>query len=109
MNRLKKNKKFFNKLKHANLARRKQLIKIASPDEIKSLCDMCYNIVSSNINLTPHQLRKLKRKKTVIRKLANKKISLSDKRRLIQRGGFLSIIAPLLGTLASTILGALNG
>lgn len=74
---------------------RKVIIAKAGPDFINALCEITLNVLRGNIPLTKHQYNKLKKKKSVIRLVADKKVKLLKKRKTItQHGGFL---LPLLG------------
>lgn len=80
-----------------------------SEDELKTICELCHNVLYKNIEVTPKQLLKLKAHKNIIRTLGSKQFSLKKKREKLkrQRGGFLSVLLPLLGTLASGVIGGL--
>jgi hypothetical protein len=110
-NRLRNNEAFLRYLHSANLRKRKQLLQSASREEIKSLCECAFNILRKNVPLSPShlaELRKPKVKRTVYQ-LVNKRIPLTQKRKvLIQAGGafpfalLAPIIASVIGAVAST-------
>ena len=76
-----------------------------SPEFVKCICECVKNVLVGNVNLTPEHKRHLKRHKRSLRKLVLKKTSLSEKKRLVQSGGFLGA---LLGPIVK-ILGGLFG
>jgi len=89
---------------------RQQLFKNASIDELKAVCEICSNVTHGNIPMNFKQRKKLCRYKKKVRCLADQKISLVKKRRIIQQkdktqqsGGFigtlLGITLPLLASL----------
>ena len=72
------------------------------------LCECALNVIKGHVPLTKVQFKKLKRMKRPLQQLTNKKISLKKKRRILeQKGGALlpNIITPLIGALASSVLG----
>lgn len=111
------NKKYIPILKYlskANPGERKNIISNASPKMINTLCECCLNILRGNVPLTPTQKKKLCKHKKTIRRLANEKMSLKNRKRVLQRGGFLPLLlAPLLAKIgiaaASGIAGGLAG
>ena len=87
-----------------NKIRRNYLIDFANKDELKAISEVMLNVLSGNIKLTPKILRKLKRERHYIRKLTHKKIPDIQKKRILkQKGGFLPLILPLVGTVLSKI------
>jgi hypothetical protein len=111
-NRLKNNASFLRYLHTANLRRRKQLLKSASAEELKSLCECAFNIILKNVPISPKQLAQLKKPKTrkLVYQLADKRIPLEQKRELVvQSGGFLGLAALLGPIIASFIGGAIGG
>ena len=80
------------------------IIKSAKPDLICCISEICHNLLQGNVDLSQRQVSKLAKYKNQIRSIAGKKATIKSKKRLIQKGGFLSA---LLGTLASTLLGPL--
>ena len=63
------------------------------------------NVLNGNINLSGCNTRKLQKYKTAVRKVADRHVSLSGKKRLIvQRGRFLMpLLDAILPTIASLI------
>ncbi|MCP4491453.1 MAG: hypothetical protein GY820_29685 [Gammaproteobacteria bacterium] len=85
---------------------RKAIIKEASGDVIRCLCDCSHNILNGNIKVTPKQKKQLIRFKNQLRALTDKKKTLDEKRQvLIQRGAGLplAILAPIIA-IASALL-----
>ena len=84
----------------------KEELSNSSKEFIETICEICLNILKSRINLTKKDIGKLGRHKRDIRKLANKKVAINHKRRIVQKGGFISsLLGPLLGSLLAPILG----
>ena len=60
------------------------------------ICDCVFNVLQGNIPLKDDEKDRLKRHRDCLRKLVNKKTSYKEKKRLIQRGGFLGTLIPTL-------------
>ena len=63
------------------------------------------NVIKGNVPLTSRQMINLRRKKNDLRALSKRKTSLRAKRKILQKGGFLSaILPPILSVLGSLLL-----
>ncbi|GFS63427.1 uncharacterized protein TNCV_2239701 [Trichonephila clavipes] len=90
----------------ASPAQRKAILKSATDDQIKTLCEICENLLSGNI--PTKKTKNLCSYKRVIRLLANRSVPISRKRKLFttnrQFGAFFPLILPgvlsLLGGIA---------
>ena len=90
---------------------RRVLLKKADQKTIKAIVDVVYNILLGNVSISDDQKEKLKKHKLTIRKLVTKK-KFKERKEIIQRGGFVPILAALaepLATLAAGILGPIIG
>jgi len=76
-----------------------------SPEFIKCICECVKNVLVGNVALSPEHKRRLKRHKRSLRRLVLKKTPLTEKKRIVQSGGFLGA---LLGPIVK-ILGGLFG
>lgn len=80
----------------------KRQIQLLPSPVIKTLKRLSKNYLKGNIVLSPSQLKKVRRHKDVLRKLAKSKTSLKQSRSLLQRGGFISsLLLPLIGLFGS--------
>lgn len=78
-------------------------------DNQKIIREVCINVLRGNIPLSNIQQKKLKKHAPSIRKLAIKRTSMKHRYKLTQQGGFLPLlIKPLLGMLASSVVGAVT-
>ena len=106
MERLKKHSQTLKLLQKAPPAMRKSILQKASPELIRCICDCSLNVLKANVPLSACQIKTLRRHKTVLRQLADKKVSLAKKRKLSQKGGFLpaliGALAPVLGGILSS-------
>ena len=72
---------------------------------IKCVCECALNILKGNVPLTTRQKNKLAAHKRTLRKLADRKVALFKKRRLlVQKGdGFLSFLIPAAVSVLSSL------
>ena len=90
-----KHRHFLLNLSNSNNKERKQIIKSASKRKINIILNCIVNVLEKNLNLPQEQLEKLKKFKSVLRRLANKEESIETKKQvLVQKGGFLQFLIP---------------
>jgi len=88
-------------LKTADPKLRKAIIANCKSELVKNLSECSLKLLRGNVKLTPCQKRKLRKHRVHLRKLADKRVSISSKKKaIVQRGGFL---LPLLGAVLPTI------
>lgn len=105
MKRLRDNKHTLHVLKNCKPSVRKSIIKFGNSELIKTLCEICINVLNGNVKIPLQSKLKLKNYKNSLRKLASPRIGLNSKKKiLVQKGGFLPI---LLSTLLSSVIGSL--
>lgn len=96
-------------LQKAKPSERKILLKKASPDLIKAICECVINILKGTVPLKTFQKNKLKTHKIILRNLQNKKININKKKKLlIQKGGFLPLLLSVLAPIISGVVGSLT-
>ena len=105
-------KAFFNKITRSRPKERRKVLKEATNEELKGLCEVCINVVRGNVQLSKKRFACFKRHKNLLHKLSSKRVSLRTKRKAInQQGGFLGTLAafgaPLLTQLAIKGVGKL--
>ena len=92
-------------LKTADPNLRKAIIANCNQETLKGICECVLKVLPGNIPLRACRKRKLRTYKNILRKVADKGVSLSAKRKIIiQRGGFL---LPLLSAILPTLAGLL--
>lgn len=99
MNPIKDQREIFNFLvsKYCTKANQKDIIKRAKGPLINKICECVLNILNGKVKISEDDLNKLEPYKKVFRKLLEKKLNLAQKKKLIiQKGGFLQIILPLI-------------
>ena len=63
------------------------------------------NVIKGNVPLTKRQMTNLRRKRYDLRALSKRKTSLKTKRKILQKGGFLTaLLPPVLSVLGSLLL-----
>ena len=89
---------------------RSKLIHDASKPVIQCISECCANVLKGNVSLTKAQKQKLHRKRQHLRTLADKKVSIPHKKKILnQTGGLLPFLIPLIGkAIVGGALGALT-
>jgi len=101
MKRIKSNYHTLQVLKTSNPKLRKAILTNSKGELVKTLSECSLNLLRGNVKVTPCQKRKLHKHRAVLRKLADRRVSLASKKKtVVQRGGFL---LPLLGAVLPTI------
>lgn len=106
-------KKFAPQLRYLNKVnnklRIKWLKKNCNKDFVNCVCECVKNILKGNVPLSDRQTKELKRRKLTLRKIIRKKLSLQNKRKIIQKGGFLGAILPPIISVLGGLLGSVFG
>lgn len=68
-----------------------------SKDFVKAVSEICFNILHNCLALNNEQISCLRKYKKKIRNLTDRSLSLTEKRKIVQRGGFLSFLLSTLG------------
>ena len=72
-----------------------------SPEFVKCICECVKNVLVGNVSLTPENKKRLKRNKRSLRRLILKKTPLTEKKRIVQSGGFLgALLGPIVKVLS---------
>lgn len=108
--RLRKHLPLLKMLHKATPKQRLLILQSASDELILTLCEVALNILYGTIPIRPKDYRKLKKRRAEIKLVADKKISLSAKKRVLnQKGGFLlpllSVAVPFISSLIASKTG----
>ncbi|GFX47326.1 uncharacterized protein TNCV_4992321 [Trichonephila clavipes] len=105
MNRIKRHVHLLHVLSSANPQQRNAILKSATNEQIKTLCEICQNVLEGNVSKA--KFRQLCRYKKVIRQLADRNIPIARKRKLLtnQTGGFLPLVLPAALSLVGGLVG----
>ena len=92
-------------LKKAEPRLRKALITNCNTELVNCISECLLNVLNGNLKLSDSNARKMQKYKCALRKVADRHVSLSGKKRLtVQRGGFLlPLLSAILPTIASLI------
>jgi hypothetical protein len=75
---------------------RKMYIKTCGKDFIHCICECIKNLLKGNVPLNQRHLKSLRQHKQSLRRLALKNASLTARKRILQKGGFLgALLQPL--------------
>lgn len=105
--RLKRHLATLRTLVKAKPAKRSQILKQADTDLIKCLCECSINLLNANVPLDRRQRALLEKHKEILRLLANKKVSLKNKKiKILRKGGtfLLALLRPVLAVVSSSNL-----
>jgi len=84
---------------------KREYLKRCNRQFIDCVSECAKNVLKGNIPLTDAQMSNLRPRRQDLRALSVKKTSLTKKRKIIQKGGFLSaLLAPALSVLAGLLL-----
>jgi hypothetical protein len=99
---LKKYAPYLHMLQKSSPKARNALIKQnCSPEFVKCICECVKNVLIGNVTLSPDHKKRLKHHKHSLRKLVLKKTPLTEKKRIVQSGGFLgALLAPIVKVLS---------
>ena len=98
------NKVYFNFLRLAKPSIRPEVLRIAPPSVIKSICNAASNAAfNPKTHLSPAQRKLLARHRRQIQVLTSRAASLKKKRETLQKGGVLPFLPVLLGTALATL------
>ena len=108
--RLKRNWELLRVLQKARKSQRSAIIRHSTDDLVLAICEIVLNVLNGTVKLSSAQRKKLVAYKKVLRSVADRKLkTVSKKRLLVQKGGFLpAILTPVLAVVASLIGSALS-
>jgi len=94
----------FKRLKSMTSSNQKKFIDTCQNDLIRCIGSCTRHIINGKAELTPDELKQLRRRKHMVRSLARKNTSLKTKRKILQTGGFLNLLLPPVVGLMTSIL-----
>jgi hypothetical protein len=102
-----KNKNLLDLIANSNKKLRNNIINNSNKQQIEIICEIIYNVLMGNINISSLNKNKLNKFKNPIRKLVQKSNLKTKKKILTQQGGFLQFILPAAITGISSIISSL--
>ena len=97
-------KQFAEALEFLTPRQRKFFLKTLNKKQMRIFEVACFNLATNHRGLSDKQVTLLKKYKTQVELIASKNYKLEEKRRAVQKGGFVTAVLPILGTLLSTFL-----
>ena len=83
---------------------RRQYVRKCDREFVDCISECVKNVIKGNVPLTDRQKADLRRKRKDLRAVSARKTSLRAKRKIIQKGGFLTaLLPPVLSVLASLL------
>ena len=102
---LKKNALLLRLLVNAKPKMCKAIIQAADHELITCLCECAQNILNGNVPLGKSHLKHLCRYRKDVRNLVKKRTSKNNKKKILQKGGFLpALLAPIAAEVLTKIL-----
>ena len=98
---------FLQLLSKAKPGYRKTLLEGAPDKLIILLANCALNILRGQVYITNQQKTRLQQHKSDLRNLANKKVSVKRKKKILQKGGFFPLLLPILGPILGAAAGAI--
>jgi hypothetical protein len=87
----------------------KLIIQKADKRLVKAICEIVYNLLNKNLQISQSEKHKLLKYRKSLIKLCDRNSLVTKKKILIQQGGFLQLILPaLIGGLAQIISSAIS-
>jgi hypothetical protein len=104
--RVKRHAGFIKKFYKCNPKNCKKLVKGASDEQVRTLCESALNVYKGNVPLNTKYMRRLRQHKGSLKRLGFTKASAGNKRKfLVQNGGFLpALAAAVISLLASLFI-----
>jgi hypothetical protein len=85
---------------------RKLLLKTCTTEQIKAFEEIAVNIVKNTRGLSPKQLEICRKHQRPLKLLALKRYPAKDKKAILQRGGFIGALLPILASVVGGIIGS---
>ena len=83
---------------------RREYVRKCDRNFMDCISECAKNVIKGNVPLSSRQMTQLRRKRYDLRALSKKKTSLRAKRKILQKGGFLTaLLPPILSVLASLL------
>ena len=106
MNRLKKHASTLKLLHKAKPSLRKPIISNGNNELIRCICECALNVLQGHAPISQQHKNCFSRHKKGLRKLTDRKVSLKNKQKIFQKGGFLGpLLSAVIPTVASLIAG----
>ena len=108
MKTLRKHLPFLEYLRGISSKSQQNIIKNADKSLLMCLSEICLNLVKRNIPLRANEIKRLRKFESEIRILAERKHSLTKRKKILLKGGLLPSILSILPTLISGVIASLS-
>ena len=103
--RVKKLTPFVLTLRSLKPKQRKILLSYSTKDQIRGIEEIALNIIKNNTPLKPAELEVCRRWRKPLKMLALKRYPIKAKKDILQQGGFLGAILPILASVLGSVIG----
>ena len=80
------------------------LLSMASKEQIKAMEEVALNIVKNTVSLSEDDAKVCRRWRKPLRLLALKRYPQKEKRKILQQGGFIGAILPILASVIGSVI-----
>ena len=88
----------------------RSILRGADKDLLQCLSECALNVLKGNVKLTSTEKAKLTKYRQKLRKVSDKKVSLKQKQKIVQTGGFVpALLAPVVKAVVAPLLGKAIG
>jgi len=99
--------------KNISNQQRKLILQTLTKGQVKGLCCLIHDTIYSqrNLKLTAEEAKKMQRDKELIKALANKRVSVDNKKKILEStkgGNLLSLFLPLASLVAEPLIGQIS-
>ena len=91
-------------LKGLKPSKRKVLLDLMTKEQLRALEEVAVNIVKNTVTLSDDDARICRRWRRPLKLLALKRYPIKEKKQVLQQGGFIGAILPILATVLSTLI-----
>ena len=91
-------------LKGLKPSKQKVLLDLVTKEQLRALEEVAVNIVKNTVTLSDDDARICRRWRRPLKLLALKRYPIKEKKQVLQQGGFIGAILPILATVLSTLI-----
>jgi hypothetical protein len=93
-------------LKSLKPKQRKVVLGFCTSDQMRAFEELALNIVKNTTPLSTDQIEVCRKWKTPLKQLALRRLPIKAKRALLQKGGFLGALLPILASVLGSVIGS---
>ena len=91
-------------LKSMKPKQRREVVKAMNRHHFRGLTEVAVNMIKNTVKLSPDEMRVCRRWRKPLKLLALKRYPTKEKRNILQRGGFLGAILPILASVLGAVI-----